>query len=153
MINHCNPFEQHPTFQSPHIEMQIVGKGGRCSQATEEQLNLPSCHSSWAASRPVQTPRRARRAPASRHSRPWLGRGAPAGLPPRLTPAWQPGHPLLETPRNADNGFVEQFLVPSTLVIRSLSVFTEAAREKRAGASFLQRGEWEAQSHKIRTWA
>lgn len=153
MINHCNPFEQHPTFQSPHIEMQIVGKGGRCSQATEEQLNLPSCHSSWAASRPVQTPWRARRVPASCRARRWLGRGAPAGLPPHLTPARQPGQPLLGTPRNTDNGFVEQFLVPSTSVIRSLSVFTQAAREKRAGAPFLQRGEREAQSHKFRTWA
>lgn len=44
MINHCNPFEQHPTSHSSHIEMQIAGKGGRCSQATKEQLNLPSCH-------------------------------------------------------------------------------------------------------------
>lgn len=43
MINHCNPFEQFPTFLPSHIEMQIAGGGGRCPLATEEQFNLPSC--------------------------------------------------------------------------------------------------------------
>lgn len=77
--------------------MQIAGKGGRCSQATEEQLNLPSCHlglvclrglsrrcgeSFWASA--LGRRRQTRQRPGWEHR---------DSLPPRLTPApaWQPG--------------------------------------------------------------
>lgn len=125
------------------LKCRSFGTGGRRSRATEEQLNLPSCHGSWAASRPVQTPWRERRAPAPRHTRQWPGWGALAGLPPSPSLAWQPSHWLLGAPRHPDNGFV--FYVPRILVIISLSMLTVATREK-----YKERGEQGVHIHKIR---